>query len=151
MTQVMLRLLRNFKVRLAMYLWWSKTMWLRQNSPVPRFSLGRERDAQYIQSSDFSRGHPEHWPFPCAENLQASFSFQTTNLAFFFKARWGLITPNNCWKVTKFPQSTKTYQLKTVQILVALPPPGLSLKEKPLQVENNSYRGIFSMMLLYNC
>ena len=30
-------------------------------SPFPRFSLGRERDAQYIQNSNFSRGHPEDW------------------------------------------------------------------------------------------
>ena len=32
--------------------------------------------------------------------------FRQWILHFFYKACWGLITPNNCWKVTKFPQST---------------------------------------------
>ena len=73
------------------------------------------------------------------------------NLAFFTKHAGDSLLPIIVEKLQN-SHRVQTYQLKNVQILVAPPPPGLSLKEKALQGEKDSYRGIFSMMLLlYNC
>lgn len=53
-------------------------------SPVPRFSLGREKGAQYLQCPSFPKGHPQDWLlYSLCQNTE-----ETWNMTDFSYLRW---------------------------------------------------------------